>query len=105
MAKRIKWPEYIPMPGRGEFCAGELTDGKRCCLRGWARVAFCGGQNKSLADERALDRFWDRIEVHVRERGKFYEPIAFNDNVRTTDKERAEVWREAAADLGYEECR
>lgn len=94
-------PEYIPMPGPGEFCTGAFRDGQKCCLVGWCRVA-AGGNGFNAVSNVFHARLYGALEDAVSRRGFFY-VSDFNDDDEISDRDRAEVWREAAGCLGYVE--
>lgn len=93
-------PEYIPMPGPGEFTTGAFRKGDKCYLVGWARVAS-GGDGDSVGDETFYQRLLRSLEDAVSRR-EYSFVSEFNDD-DVGDEDRAAVWREAAAELGYVE--
>lgn len=98
-------PEYIPMPGPGEFCKATYRKGERCCLLGWARVA-AGATGPNLwppKDHEFFSRLSGALRSVVKDKSSCLYVDDFNDARGTTDEMRAAVWREAAAALGYVE--
>jgi hypothetical protein len=108
---RKGWPLTIPWPERGEWTTGQMCDGEgRCCVNGWLYMAFFGTPyfwdvNKydlTPAQRAAGDAVSKRIIILAVARG-YKNSIEFNNNPKTTDKDRADVWREAWEHFGYHE--